>query len=534
MENQVIGRCRLVRKLGEGGMGVVWLARHETLQKDVAVKVLPPEASKEPEAVERLLREARNAARLEHPNVIQVLDAGSDGGAHFIVMQYVDGTDLDRILEKKGKLAHGEALSVTKKVAQALGAAHKLGIIHRDIKPANIMVTKQGRVMVGDFGIARDVESDAGLTTAGQVLGTPHYIAPEQARGEKLDGRCDLYALGCSLYCMLSGRPPYKGTSPMAILVKHTTPGEKPEPLRNIVPEIPEEVEALVGKMMAKPLDRRFQSAEEVVAAIDRIKSGGATMVNVAEEKVLTPRRRKKLLIAGAGAGLGGLFLLIFLLVLLGPSKAEKAWRVAEASATEETKLVHLREIIADFPGTEWAARAQGALRAIVEREVKAAVALASDGKTPFQEVMNRLDVLRGKFPGAKAELEKIELELHRARVVARTEGLAACMRSEKGEDHDKILEFVAPAVLREHGKRGIQWMIRVWLGVALGAGVRVEKADVRKAEAAVQSRKSATVPVDVVIHQRLKNERNEQKMMIGWEWTEGDWYLPEKPAQPK
>src|ERR1043166_5515138 len=131
-ENQVLGRCRLVRKLGEGGMGVVWLARHETLQKDVAVKVLPPGYAHEADAVQRFLREARAAARLEHPNVIQVLDAGSEGGTHFIVMQYVDGTDLQKILKKKGKLDVADSLAVAMRVALALAAAHKMGMVHRE------------------------------------------------------------------------------------------------------------------------------------------------------------------------------------------------------------------------------------------------------------------------------------------------------------------------------------------------------------------------------------------------------------------
>jgi len=193
MENTLLGHCRLLRKLGQGGMGAVWLARHETLDKEVAVKILPDNYANDPEAVPRFLREAKAAARLEHPNVVQVLDAGTDHETHFIVMQFVDGTDLEKTLKKRGPFALADALAVGKRVALALAAAHKLGIVHRDIKPANIMLTKQGRIMVADFGLARDIQGGPTITAAQEAIGTPHYLSPEQARGEAVDGRSDIY-----------------------------------------------------------------------------------------------------------------------------------------------------------------------------------------------------------------------------------------------------------------------------------------------------------------------------------------------------
>ncbi|HVR83490.1 MAG TPA: protein kinase, partial [Planctomycetota bacterium] len=250
LENTLLGHCRLIRKLGEGGMGAVWLARHETLDKEVAVKILPENYANDPESVPRFLREAKAAARLDHPNVVQVLDAGTEGERHFIVMQYVDGTDLEKTLKKKGPFAPADALVVGKRVALALAAAHKMGIVHRDIKPANILLTKQGRVMVADFGLARDVTGGPTITAPQEAIGTPHYLSPEQARGEKVDGRSDLYSLGGTLYTLLTGKTPFTGASPVAIAMKHVSADEKPVPIRELIPTIPEEVQALVETLM--------------------------------------------------------------------------------------------------------------------------------------------------------------------------------------------------------------------------------------------------------------------------------------------
>ncbi|HYF01212.1 MAG TPA: serine/threonine-protein kinase, partial [Planctomycetota bacterium] len=392
MENTLVGRCRLVRKIGQGGMGEVWLARHETLQKDVAVKILPADYARHPEAVERFLREARSAARLEHPNVVQVLDAGSQDGTHYIVMQYVDGTDLEKIYRKKGRLSTADALAVARRVALALGAAHKLGIVHRDIKPSNILIArKQGRVMVADFGLAREIGGDAGLTTEGSVMGTPHYLSPEQARGEAVDGRSDLYSLGGTLYTLLSGAMPYTGATPLSVAVKHASPIDRPKPLREIVPDLAPDVEALVDKLMAKNVSERFQSAEEVVAALDRLKSGKSDPSAPAIPAEPAQRRRQLLIAAGIAAGT--LLLLLVLGAALSPGPAEKAFRGAVAARTEEERLARYREVARSFPGTSWAARAAEEMGRAFEREVKAARAL------PFGEAVGRLEGLRSRHP---------------------------------------------------------------------------------------------------------------------------------------
>jgi predicted Ser/Thr protein kinase len=535
MENELFGSCRLIRKIGEGGMGVVWLARHETLEKDVAIKVLPAGFADNEEAVQRFLHEARSAARLDHPNVVQVLDAGSRGGTPFIVMQYIDGTDLQKILKKKGKLEVADALAITKRVALALEAAHTLGIIHRDIKPANILLTKQGRVLVTDFGLARDIRGGASLTGSQEIMGTPQYLSPEQARGEKLDGRSDLYSLGGMCYALLTGRPPFAGATPVSIAVKHASPDERPEPVRRLVPEVPAEVEALVEKMLAKRAQDRFQTAAEVAQAIDRIKKGPGTMVTVAQEKVLTPERKRRLILTGVAAGLGGLVLIILLLALLGPGPAEKAFRAAGQAATETEKRVRYQEVAQHYPNTEWADKARRQISAMVEAELVQIKAAAFDGKLPFRDISGRFEKLRSTYPGAAKRIDQVDLEVERPRVITRTKEFAEALKNHKpwekgGDKSERLKDFVSPEAIRKQGENGVVLWFRVVLAFLYETGGRPEEIDIHADQAVVQLRKEATVPVKAVLHRVKTAERTTKKYLIQWMWQEGDWYLGEKP----
>jgi predicted Ser/Thr protein kinase len=534
MENLVLGHCRLTRKIGEGGMGVVWLARHETLDKDVAVKVLPAGFASEPEAVQRFLREARSAARLEHPNVVQVLDAGSADGTHFIVMQFIDGTDLQKVLKKKGKLEVADALAVAKRVALALAAAHKMGIVHRDIKPANILLAKQGRIMVTDFGLARDMKGGTSLTNSMDVMGTPQYLSPEQARGEELDGRSDLYSLGGTLYTLLTGKPPFTGASPVSIAVKHASDDQMPEPVRKHVPEIPADVEALVEKMMAKKAAARFQTGDEVAAAIDRIKGGPATMVTVSQDKVLTPQKRRRLIMTGVGAGLGGLFLLIFLLGVLGPGKAEREFRSAGQVATDAERLVRYRAVDKNFPDTEWSERSRKAVAEMLDHQLLQVRALSADGRTPFRDISARLDALRGQYPEGVKAVDKLQVELDRARALARTKDFAEALKTHRpldkgGDKGDKFKDFASPEAIRKMGEGGVANYARFVFFLLSEVGGRPEEIDILSDGVVVHDRKEATVPVKAVLHKVQTKERSTHKFIVQWLWQEGDWYLGEK-----
>ena len=323
-----IGHGLLQRKLGEGGLGAVYLAQHAGLNKGVAIKILPAQLAGNPDFIARFLREARLAARLEHPNVVQVYDVGQADGLYYISMQYVEGRGLDVLLKERGKLAVNEALSVTKRVATALEAARRLGIVHRDIKPANILVSKDGLVKVADFGLAKDREAQGTISEPGQIVGTPHYMSPEQAEGKAVDHRTDIYSLGATLYHMLSGRKPFDGPTPISIVVKAIQ--EEPAPLD---PTVPAAVAALVRRMMAKAPGERPATCEEVVRAIDALKSAPvATSAGMS-------RQRRAAIVALPVVGILVVGIVLGLIMARGPERTNPSDPMAlPAPKAEPTK----------------------------------------------------------------------------------------------------------------------------------------------------------------------------------------------------
>jgi len=278
---QRVAQYEIVRKLGQGGMGVVYLARHVTLEREVAIKFLATHLLSDPEYVDRFLREARAAGKLNHPNIIAVYDAGTDDGVFYFVMEYVQGRDASHILEENKSLDEAFGVEIARKSALALAYAHKAGIVHRDIKPENLIITNEGEIKVGDLGLAKQIqqEESSSLTQTGVVMGTPYYISPEQIRGKKqVDHRSDIYSLGASLYHMLVGYPPFNGDSPVEIMSNHLT---EPFPWPQLIrPELSEGVCRIICKMMEKNPDDRFQSMEEVGAMLDQLQSGQTQQVN--------------------------------------------------------------------------------------------------------------------------------------------------------------------------------------------------------------------------------------------------------------
>ena len=279
------GRYELHRLLGRGGMAEVFLARDQLLDRPVAVKVLFPEFATDPSFVERFRREATAAANLNHPNIVGVYDWGEANGTYFIVMEYVDGRTLSEILRDEGPLHPDRAADVGADVAAALGFAHRNGVVHRDVKPGNVLVTAAGLVKVADFGIARAItaNADENLTQVGTVMGTATYFSPEQARGDAVDPRSDLYSLGCVLYELVVGRPPFSGDSPVAIAYKHVQ--EAPVPPRHHNVELPTSLEAIILKCLAKNPANRYPSAEDLRADLRRFREGSRILA----EPVMAP-----------------------------------------------------------------------------------------------------------------------------------------------------------------------------------------------------------------------------------------------------
>ncbi|MFD0899513.1 Stk1 family PASTA domain-containing Ser/Thr kinase [Actinomadura sediminis] len=271
------GRYELDAVIGRGGMAEVYRARDLRLDRTVAVKTLRSDLARDPTFQARFRREAQSAASLNHPSVIAVYDTGEDvigdTPIPYIVMEYVDGSTLRDLLRENTALVPEKALEVTDGILRALDYSHRGGIVHRDIKPANVMLTRNHEVKVMDFGIARAMaDSAATMTQTAQVIGTAQYLSPEQARGERVDTRSDIYSTGCVLYELLTGRPPFTGDSPVAIAYQHVR--EEPVPPSQIDPQIPQWADAVVLKAMAKEADNRYQNATEFRQEIQRVLQG--------------------------------------------------------------------------------------------------------------------------------------------------------------------------------------------------------------------------------------------------------------------
>ncbi|HEY7195144.1 MAG TPA: serine/threonine-protein kinase [Gemmatimonadales bacterium] len=278
--------------LGQGGFAAVFRARDNVLNRDVAVKVLDVEMAPSAVVAERFMREAQTVARLEHPHIVPIYKVGRQEEIFYLIMRCIDGPSLGQLLETQKRLPIGDAARITRQVADALAYAHSHEIVHRDIKPDNILLDKSGHVLVTDFGIAKAAQaakekksSGSTLTGEGTVVGTPEYMSPEQAAGDPLDGRSDIYSLGVVLYQMLAGAPPFQGPSSAAILAQVLT--EPPAPIRRLRPDVPEEMAVVLERMMDKKRAKRFQMASEVSRALV------GALPTAARDRVHIPLRRR-------------------------------------------------------------------------------------------------------------------------------------------------------------------------------------------------------------------------------------------------
>lgn len=262
------GRYELLEKIGDGGMAVVYKAKDKLLNRFIAVKILRPEFTKDAAFVENFKRESQAAAGLSHPNVVGVYDVGREGNINYIVMELIEGKTLNEIIKEEAPMDYRKVIDITKQVASALKVAHKNKIIHRDVKPHNIMVTNEGVVKLADFGIAKAV-NDATLSTGSKIIGSVHYFSPEQARGNYVDERSDIYSLGIVMYEMLTGTVPFDGDNPVTVALKHIN--EEVRPPSEIVSGIPPALERCVLKATSKYQTNRYSSAEELIEELDNI-----------------------------------------------------------------------------------------------------------------------------------------------------------------------------------------------------------------------------------------------------------------------
>lgn len=283
MEGVVFAGCKITCKLGQGGMGSVYKAHQESLDKFVCVKLLSPDLAREQRNVEFFLREARSAAKLDHPNIVHIYNFGQENGAYYILMSFVEGKSLQDLVAEKGPLSIKEATDIISGILDGLAHAHSKSIIHRDIKPSNILVTSEGKPLIVDFGLARSISEDKQLTMAGEMVGTAYFMSPEQGLAGTVDSRADLYAAGATYYYILAGAYPFEGKSSMEVIHKHIG-----EPVPNIIlkrPEVPLWAARVIERLMRKKPEDRYQSAAEVVEELRKYSSGEASLDGTSAER---------------------------------------------------------------------------------------------------------------------------------------------------------------------------------------------------------------------------------------------------------
>src|SRR5918997_3410810 len=280
-DTMVDGRYRIVGRLGSGGMADVYCAEDTQLGRRIALKLLHRRFAEDAEFVERFRREASSAAGLNHPHVVQVFDRGQWDGTYYIAMELLEGRNLKQVVHDHGALEPALAVDLVLQILKAERFAHRRGVVHRDIKPHNVIVDDEGRAKVTDFGIARAGSSD--MTETGSIMGTAQYLSPEQAQGQPVDARSDLYSIGIVLFELLTGRPPFDAESPVTIALKQVA--EAPVRPRDLNPAVPPGLDAVAMRALRKEPAERFQSADEMIAALESALAGGY-VDTVAEDPV--------------------------------------------------------------------------------------------------------------------------------------------------------------------------------------------------------------------------------------------------------
>ncbi len=316
MHEVIDNRYTVIRKLGSGGMADVYLANDEDLERLVAIKILDKRFARDEEFISRFQRETRAAAGLNHPNIVNIHDRGRTDSSYYIAMEYLEGESLHEIISNEGGIDPTEVVSIAEQILKALQFAHERDVIHRDIKPHNMIMNDRGEVKVTDFGIARAGASSTKVTTTGSILGTANYMSPEQAAGKEVTSSSDLYSLGIVLYEMLTGQVPFDGDNLMTVAMKHLN--ETPEPPGDFVPEIPDQLDVITMKALAKNPQQRYENADEFLLDIEKLKKGRSVepLRSVTGDTRLVKRQapeeniREKTLVGSAGlpTGNSGIF----------------------------------------------------------------------------------------------------------------------------------------------------------------------------------------------------------------------------------
>ncbi len=394
LTGQTLGDFRILRRLGQGGMGQVYLAEQLSLKRKVALKLLKPEMAANPTALARFRAEAEAVARITHANIVQVYHIGESNNLQYMALEYVEGRNLREFLERKGTPDVLLALSIMRQVAAALQRASEMGIIHRDIKPENILLTRKGEVKVADFGLSRVRAGDqppVNLTQSGVTMGTPLYMSPEQVEGKPVDCRTDVYSFGVTAYHMLAGHPPFKGSTAFEVALSHVQ--KEPPPLAGIRPDLPPGLCAIIHKMLAKDPNQRYQNGRELLRdlillreslsgqtmalvlptdsmAVTGSQSGsGSRQTSVQSEDALTAERtstpRSQPVLRPAGRSWTAVLVVLSLALAVGAGIAWGWWRQqATVGTTAPVNLAETAAVDALFSPQ----RREQALRQMVEQ----------------------------------------------------------------------------------------------------------------------------------------------------------------------
>jgi len=346
-----LSNYKIIGKLGKGGMATVYKAHELSLTRVVALKVLSPRLSEDTEFIKRFQREARAAAQLNHPNIVQIYAIGEEKGVHYFAMEYIKGKSLAQIKKEEGMLAPGKAAAIIKQVAEALGEAHKTGLVHRDIKPSNIMIDGMGRAKVADFGIAYVSQAQTKLTREGSIIGTPEYISPEQCEGKTVDQRSDIYSLGVTLYEVLTGKTPYEADTPVSMLMK-IVKGDFP-PVHEVNPNVPVPLREIVEKMMQTDPGKRYANTDELLEALLHLEMGELPVQKETKKETIPLPLEYEGIESGLGQHTGkksnkwaAVIVAAIIVILMGGAFAAKTlYFDKKSSAKQEEKSVELQPL---------------------------------------------------------------------------------------------------------------------------------------------------------------------------------------------
>jgi serine/threonine protein kinase/tetratricopeptide (TPR) repeat protein len=399
-------RYHVVQRLGEGGMGEVFLVRDRALDRDVALKVIRADLASHPAILDRFKREIQLSSNITHKNVLRVYDLGEAAGVKFLTMEYVDGLDLSAVMRREGRLPLARVIDIFRQICEGLAAAHERGVIHRDLKPQNILIDMKGRVLIADFGLAKSVEYGT-LTEAGKVIGTPHYMSPEQVKGVPLDQRSDIYSLGIMLYEMLTGALPFTGSSAYEVMIQRTT--RTPRPASDHNPKIPQYLLKILDKCLQPQPDLRYASTAEILRDLDSQSFHSSLQYRV--------KRRGRLAAIAAA--------IIAVLVIGG---AVMAWRSISESSRRATEAAHkpVSVLISDLNNRTGDAVFDGTLEPILTLALEGAPFVTSYSRGQARKV------------AAQIQPNSANLDERLARLVAVREGVNVVIAGtiEKGDSY--------------------------------------------------------------------------------------------------